>query len=65
MRNFITARLYRQWNRTVFYSATSHRAELRYANYRRLMSLFLVSLIIDGVTSFLRILNVRNTCKRM
>ena len=64
-----TPRLYSQWLKIMFYSATIHWAELRDSNCHRFMTIILpivlVSLTLDGVTSFLRIKNVRNICSHL
>ena len=55
------------FNVVLLKSTTIHWAELRDANCRRFMtSSFPPSLLtLDCVTSFLRIENVRNTCRRL
>ena len=48
----------------MFYSATIHWEKERDENCRRFMTSSF-SLTLDGETSFLRIIDVRNKCKRL
>ena len=72
IKNSNTARLYRQWRKIMFYSATNSRggnAWRFFAPFGRhfdfLVTSIFISMTLDGVTSFSRIENVRNTCKRL
>ena len=66
--NSNTARLYRQWRKIVFYSATNSlggNAWRYFAPFGRhfdfLVTSIFSSMMLDGVTAFSRIENVRNT----